>query len=146
MKAEKKNNLKNLGLIVGGLAMTSFGASANTADMFSVNAIGSGGEIRSELTQMAKNTLNSESYLLEAKCGEEGAKKGKAAEAKCGEKGKKAEAKCGEGKCGEEGKKAEAKCGEGKCGEEGKKAEAKCGEKGKKAEAKCGEGKCGEKK
>lgn len=138
MKAEKKNNLKNLGLIVGGLALTSFGASANSADLFSVNAIGSGGEIRSELTQMAKNTLNSESYLLEAKCGEEGAKKaesGKKAEAKCGEKGKKAEAKCGEGKCGEEGKKAEAKCGEGKCGEEGKKAEAKCGE-----------GKCGEKK
>ncbi len=136
MRNEKKNNLKNLSLIVGGLALTSFGASANSADLFSVNAIGSGGQIRSELTQMAHNTLNSESYLLEAKCGEEGAKKGKATESKKAEEGKKAEAKCGEGKCGE-----------GKCGESEKKGkESKSAEKGKKAEAKCGEGKCGEKK
>ena len=143
MKSERKNNLKNLGLIVGGLTLSTFAANAS-ADMFTVNAIGSGGEIRSELTSMARNTVNNDlsSFLLEAKCGEKGAKgeKGKAAEAKCGEKGKAAEAKCGEGKCGE-----------GKCGEKGKAAEAKCGEKGKSTEAKCGEkgksteAKCGEK-
>lgn len=137
MKAEKKNNLKNLGLLVGGLAITSFGASANTADLFSVNALGSGGELRTELTSLVKNTLNNDvnSFPFEAKCGE----KGKTKEAKCGEEGKAKEAKCGEGKCGEEGKAKEAKCGEGKCGEEGKAKEAKCGEKGKTKEAKCGE-------
>lgn len=137
MKSERKNNLKNLGLIVGGLTLSTFAANAS-ADMFTVNAIGSGGEIRSELTSMARNTVNNDlsSFLLEAKCGEKGAKgeKGKAAEAKCGEKGKAAEAKCGEGKCGEKGKASEAKCGE-----KGKSTEAKCGEKGKSTEAKCGE-------
>lgn len=137
MKSERKNNLKNLGLIVGGLTLSTFAANAS-ADMFTVNAIGSGGEIRSELTSMARNTVNNDlsSFLLEAKCGEKGAKgeKGKSAEAKCGEKGKAAEAKCGEGKCGEKGKASEAKCGE-----KGKSTEAKCGEKGKSTEAKCGE-------
>lgn len=144
MKTEKKNNLKNLGLFVGTLAMTSFGASANTADLFSVNALGSGGELRSELTSLVRNTLNNDvnSFPFEAKCGE----KGKTKEAKCGEEGKAKEAKCGE-----EGKAKEAKCGEGKCGEEGKAKEAKCGEEGKAKEAKCGEegkakeAKCGEK-
>lgn len=130
MKTEKSNNLKNIGLVVGGLALTSL--SANATELFTVNALGSAGSIRSELiaSDLVRNATESSAFPFEAKCGE----KGKTKEAKCGEKGKAKEAKCGEGKCGEEGKAKEAKCGEGKCGEEGKSKEAKCGE-----------GKCGEK-
>lgn len=125
MKTEKSNNLKNIGLVVGGLAISSL--SANAADVFAVKALGSAGTLRAELiaSDLVRNTVDATAFPFEAKCGE----KGKTKEAKCGEEGKTKEAKCGEGKCGEEGKTKEAKCGEGKCGEEGKTKEAKCGEK-----------------
>ena len=146
MKTNNKN-IKNIGLVAGGLVLTSLSVNAS-ADLFSVTSLGSGGELRSELTSdLVESTFDysNEYRTIEAKCGEKKSesksKEAKCGEAKCGEKGKKAEAKCGE-----KGKAKEAKCGEAKCGEKGKKAEAKCGEKGKAKEHKCGEGKCGEKK
>ncbi|HLP11219.1 MAG TPA: hypothetical protein VK177_04745 [Flavobacteriales bacterium] len=144
-------NKKIKGIAAGALVITALGnaGTANANELFSLNDLGNGSTLRSELMSLnALSFMNNESsnMNIEATCG-------KAKEAKCGEKGK--EAKCGEkgkeGKCGEKAKKGstkgtkttkgkEAKCGEkgkeGKCGEKGK--EAKCGEKGK-------EGKCGEK-
>jgi uncharacterized low-complexity protein len=123
MKTERKNNMTKVGILASGLAIASLSASA-----FAVTPIGSGGELRNELTatEMASNTVNAslEFKNNEAKCGES-----KTAESKCGEKGKTKEAKCGE----------KGKEGEAKCGEKGKGKEAKCGEKGKEGEAKCGE-------
>lgn len=133
--------MKGLGLIAGGLALTVSGNALAGTSLFEMEAIGSGGEIRSTLIS-TPNPLQSESNILfgEAKCGE----KSKTNESKCGEKGKTKESKCGEGKCGEKGKTKESKCGEGKCGEKGKAkeskcGESKCGEKGKSTESKCGE-------
>lgn len=125
---------KNIGLLAGGLVLTSLSLNAN-ADLFSVTSLGSGGDLRSELTSdLIENTFDysNEFRTIEAKCGE------KKAESKS------AEAKCVEAKCGEKGKEAEAKCGEKGKAKEAKCGEAKCGEKGKAKEHKCGEGKCGE--
>lgn len=130
MKKERKNNLKNIGLVTGGIALSalSFNATANEP-LFEANALGSGGEIRSELiTTVNPLTAGNDFLTIEAKCGE----KSKTNETKCGEKGKTKESKCGENKCGEKEKAKEGKCGE-----------SKCGEKGKAKEEKCGEGKCG---
>jgi len=140
-------NKKIKGIAAGALVITALGnaGTANANELFSLNDLGNGSTLRSEL--MSLNTLSfmnneSSNMNIEASCGKSTSTtttKGK--EAKCGEKGK-------EGKCGEKSKTAKGKATKGKeakCGEKGK--EGKCGEKGK--EAKCGEkgkeGKCGEK-
>lgn len=113
MKNQGKNKSNKLGLLASGLVLASLSASA-----FAATPIGSGGELRNELTatEMMQNTFNStlEFKTNEAKCGET-----KTTEAKCGEKGKAKEAKCGE----------KGKTKEAKCGEKGKTTESKCGEK-----------------
>lgn len=130
-------NLKTLGLVTGTLIATSFAFDSNASELFEVNQLGSGNEIRTNLTtDLVSNTING-AINFEAKCGE----KGKAKEAKCGEKGKAKEQKCGEkGKAGEQKCGEKGKAGEQKCGEKGKAGEQKCGEKGKSSEQKCGEG------
>ena len=138
-----KSNKKNLGLLAGGLVIASV---SFTSTSFATTAIGSGGQIRSEIVtpNAVQNVLLSSIDFKggEAKCGEEGkskgekGEKGKTGDAKCGEKGKDGEAKCGE----------KGKSGDAKCGEKGKSGDAKCGEKGKKGEkGKSGDAKCGEK-
>ena len=132
-----KSNKTNLGLLAGGLVIASVSL---TSTSFATTAIGSGGEIRSEIVtpNAVQNSILSSIDFKggEAKCGE----KGKSKDAKCGEKGK-----SGDAKCGEKGKSGDAKCGEkgksgdAKCGEKGKSGDAKCGEKGKSGDAKCGE-------
>lgn len=117
------------GTLVGAGALT-----ANAEGLFEYTDLGSGSEIRADLT------TNSSIDLVSAN------------ELSCGE------GKCGEGKCGEskgdkktDATKAADKASEGKCGEskgESKDAtkdakEDKAGE-GKCGEGKCGEGKCGE--
>lgn len=142
MKSNK--NIKNVGLLAGGLVMASV-SFASTNSLFSTSPIGSGGQIRSEIVTPNATTSSLLSNIdfksNEAKCGEEGkTEKGKSKDAKCGEKGK-----TGDAKCGEKGKTGDAKCGEkgksgdAKCGEKGKSGDAKCGEKGKSGDAKCGE-------
>lgn len=136
MKTIKTNNLRNIGLVIGGLTVATMGSASLAAELFQLESIGSGGEVRANLTSdiSVPSPVSEYSKLADGKCGEN----------KCGEKkaeSKSKEAKCGEAKCGEkkaESKSNEAKCGEAKCGE--KKAESKSNE------AKCGEAKCGEKK
>ena len=117
-----KSNKKNLGLLASGLVIASV---SFTSSSFATTAIGSGGQIRSEIVtpNAVQNTLLSSVNFKggEAKCGEEGKSKG--------EKGKTGDAKCGE----------KGKSGDAKCGEKGKSGDAKCGEKGKSGDAKCGE-------
>jgi uncharacterized low-complexity protein len=119
MKASKKTAVKSVGLLTGGLLLSSLSFGLGTSP-FQVNELGSAGFLRSSIIGS-----------FEATCGETNAKnQSKTTEQNCGEKAKAtSEQKCGEGKCGE-----------GKCGEKAKAtSEQKCGE------GKCGEGKCGEK-
>ena len=121
----EKKNLKKAGLITGAfltVAVAGIAGTANTSDLLTYNALGSGAEIRVEIADMNASTpINT----LELKCGE-----GKCGEGKCGEgetkeKGKtskkeakaKSKAKSKKGtKKSKESKAEESKCGEGKCG------------------------------
>jgi uncharacterized low-complexity protein len=130
MKSNKKNTLLAVGTLT--MATLAFSATSNASNLYSVNNLGTGGQLRAELTSPTTFPSAIDVKGYELKCGESKTKEAKCGEGKCGEKGKTKEAKCGEGKCGEKGKTKEAKCGEGKCGEKGKTKEAKCGE-GKKS-------------
>jgi hypothetical protein len=120
MKTETKNKMKSVSLVAGGLTLASLSLPGNTnaANLFSITPLGSGGELRAELSgpSFIQSLVNSTLGLrgIEAACGE----KGKTEESKCGEKGKTKETKCGE----------EGKTKESKCGEKGKTKESKCGE------------------
>lgn len=127
----KKN--KNIGKVAaiatGTLALGAVSTNANAADLFQVDYLGSGAELRSNLIDLnsdfpAENKMVS-NLEMELKCGE----------GKCGE------GKCGEGKKGEESKETKAegkKEGDAKATKgDDKTKEHKCGE------GKCGEGKCG---
>ena len=132
MKTLKTTSPLSITALVTG-AMISAVGSANASDLFTVNDLGSGAELRSNL--IAKNSaIPTHQFLqnadLELKCGE-----GKCGEAKCGEKTEKEE---------KASKSSEQKCGEAKCGEKSKEKKVEKETETKASEAKCGEGKCGE--
>lgn len=120
---------KIVAVATGTLALGATTSEASAAELFTVNHLGSGSELRSNLIDInsdfiAENKMVS-NLNVELKCGE----------GKCGE------GKCGEGKSGKdkkEGEKKDAKKDEKK----GEKADDKSKE-GKCGEGKCGEGKCG---
>ena len=104
---EKKNKLflaGSLSLIAGGLAVTG----ANAENLFNYNPLGSGTEVRTNLTNAGFES-SLDNLRLEAKCGGKSktdSTKGK--DQKCGGKKKDAKGKdhkCGEGKCGGDKKK-----------------------------------------
>jgi len=105
---EKKNSLKAAAIAAGAAMIATVPAQAN---IFEANDLGSGAELRQELTNAASITFSTD---LELKCGEgtcgEGEKK---SEKKAAAKSEKAS----EGKKASESKSEEHKCGEGKCGE-----------------------------
>ena len=138
MKKDKKS-IRQLALLASSSLLISSPLALDAAEHnMSFSSLGSGAQIRTELSSSSNLVRSSEvnpglSAYGEGKCGE-----GRCGEGRCGE------GRCGEGKCGghkdkkknKEG--AEAKCGEGKCGGHKDKKKNKEG-----AEAKCGEGKCG---
>lgn len=109
MKTEIKNIKTGLGVVVGGLTLSSFALNANASEMFSVASLGTGEELRAELIDAQYSTINAVvgAKGLEAACGEKpntpksnDKKKGK--EGSCGEQPKKQKKKKGkEAKCGE---------------------------------------------
>lgn len=111
-------------ILTGALLASVMGvATANSLSNYS--NLGSGSEVRANLTccitGVKSTDLNcGEKKAADAKCADK-----KAADAKCGDK-KAADAKCGDKKA------ADAKCGDKKA------ADAKCGDK-KAADAKCGD-------
>lgn len=116
---------KIVAIATGTLAIGAATSEANATELFTVDHLGSGSELRSNLID-----LNSD-FIVENKM----------------VSNLNVELKCGEGKCGE------GKCGEGKSGDdkkEGDKKDAKKDDKkdvkadDKSKEGKCGEGKCGE--
>ncbi len=120
---------KIVAVATGSLAIGSVTSEANATELFNVDHLGSGSEVRANLIDLnsdfvAENKMVS-NLNVELKCGE----------GKCGE------GKCGEGKSGDdkkEGDKKDAKKGDKKDSKaDDKSKEGKCGE------GKCGEGKCG---
>lgn len=108
MKTEIKNIKTGLGVVLGGLTLSSFALSANASELFAVSALGTGEELRAELIDGESATINAVMGIkgLEASCGEQPkakkkrTKKGK--EASCGEQPKKTKKKKGkESSCGE---------------------------------------------
>lgn len=132
MKKDKKI-LKSASMVAGALLTSALVTSpAGGMDILAFNDLGSGAEVRSHLIETNSNQgISSEASTVkfaELKCGEDGKKAEKKADAKKSD-AKKTDAKATKAKKGEA--KAETKATE----EKGK--EAKCGE------GKCGEGKCG---
>ncbi|MDA9967540.1 hypothetical protein OAA90_01970 [Salibacteraceae bacterium] len=119
---------KIVAVATGTLALGAVSNNASAADLFAVDHLGSGSEVRSNLIELnsdfiADNKMVS-NLTVELKCGE----------GKCGE------GKCGEGKSGDE--KEDAKKTDKKSDKKSdKKEDAKKDDKSK--EGKCGEGKCG---
>jgi len=123
---------KIVAVATGTLALGAVSNNANAADLFTVDHLGSGSEVRSNLIELNSDFIADNKMVsnlnVELKCGE----------GKCGE------GKCGEGKSGEkkdDDKKADAKEGAKKGAKEGEKEGEKKDDKSK--EGKCGEGKCG---
>lgn len=121
---------KIVAVATGTLALGAVSNNASAADLFAVDHLGSGSEVRSNLIELNSDFIADNKMVsnlnVELKCGE----------GKCGE------GKCGEGKDGDkkEGdKKSDKKDGDKKSD---KKEDAKKDDKSK--EGKCGEGKCGE--
>lgn len=104
MKTIKTNNLKNIGLVLGGMTVATLGSTTLATEIFQMESIGSGGQVRANLTSniSVQSPISEYSKLVDGKCGEN----------KCGEK--KTETKSKEAKCGE--KKTESKTTEAKCG------------------------------
>ena len=125
-KKLKKGSLIAMGALAFGIA------DSNASDLFTVEDLGTGAELRSELVGNHNSMIDAEALnsAMELSCGEK-------SEETSGSKTKAKESKCGEGKCGE-GKSEKA----AKSKKETK--TAKKAKKGKTEEAKCGEGKCGE--
>jgi len=119
---------KIVAVATGTLALGAVSNNASAADLFAVDHLGSGSEVRSNLIELnsdfiADNKMVS-NLTVELKCGE----------GKCGA------GKCGEGKSGDE--KEDAKKTDKKSDKKSdKKEDAKKDDKSK--EGKCGEGKCG---
>lgn len=114
-----KQSKRSIGALITGTVMSGAllgSVTANAAEMFDYDDLGSGAELRSDLLDASNTGFNT------------------------------LEAKCGEGKCGDEkaeGKTEDHKCGEGKCGDEKAEGSAEKSE-AKASDHKCGEGKCGE--
>jgi uncharacterized low-complexity protein len=103
---EKKTSLKAAAIAAGAAMIATVPAQAN---IFEANDLGSGAELRQELTSNTDNAFvsNAELKCGEGSCGEKESKSEKKSE-------KKAESKETKAK---ESKTEEHKCGEGKCGE-----------------------------
>jgi len=124
--------------IVSGMVFGTCLVSAGTLESFSYTNLGSGSEVRTELSSSVK----AGDLLAQASKTTKATKSTKATE-----KAQKPEGKGKEGKCGE------GKCGEGKCGNKDKKANSQTknddttkstkAKEAKSPEGKCGEGKCG---
>lgn len=123
---------KIVAVATGTLAVAAVSNNANAADLFSVDHLGSGSELRSNLIELNSDFIADNKMVsnlnVELKCGE-----GKCGEGKCGE-GKSGDKKEGDAKAKDKSK-ADPKAEEGK--KDDKSKEGKCGE------GKCGEGKCG---
>ncbi len=124
MKASKKIG-KIAAVATGALAIGAVSSEANAAELFQVDHLGSGSEVRSNLIDLNSDFVAENKMVSNLNV----------------------ELKCGEGKCGE------GKCGEGKSGDDKKEGEKKDEKKTDKKDAKaddktkehkCGEGKCGE--
>ena len=124
---------KIVAVATGTLALGSVSNNANAADLFTVDHLGSGSELRSNLIELNSDFIADNKMVsnlnVELKCGE-----GKCGEGKCGE------GKCGEGKSGDK-KEGDKKVDAKKDVKEGAKEGDKKDDKSK--EGKCGEGKCG---
>jgi hypothetical protein len=125
------NTKKSLQLAGLSLMATGMFTTANASELFSVESIGSGFEIRSNIINNGFVDASSVNGI-EAKCGEKSTTKSTSESKTETTKGKKVESKCGE-----KGKKTESKCGEK--GKAAKKGEEKSEKKGKKAESSCGQ-------
>jgi len=106
---EKKNSLKAAAIAAGAAMIATVPAQAN---IFEANDLGSGAELRQELTNVASITFSTD---LELKCGEGSCGEGEKKSEKKAET--KSEKKAAEGEKKSESKSEEHKCGEGKCGE-----------------------------
>lgn len=124
---------KIVAVATGTLALGAVSNNANAADLFTVDHLGSGSEVRSNLIELNSDFIADNKMVsnlnVELKCGE-----GKCGEGKCGE------GKCGEGKSGDK-KEGDKKVDAKKDVKEGAKEGDKKDDKSK--EGKCGEGKCG---
>ncbi|MEX0813594.1 MAG: hypothetical protein WD048_15355 [Chitinophagales bacterium] len=121
-----------IGSLVSGVMIS--GGSISASNSLNFKTLGSGGEIRSTLSNEAIN--HSDELSLELTCGEKDSKKAQKSETKD------AEAKCGDGNCGDDAKKAktESKSAEANCGgKEDSKADKK---KSEKSESKSKEATC----
>ena len=130
MKNGKNLTKKVAAIATSTLAVGAISLDANATDIFEINDLGSGSELRSNILELNGGTSTLlDNAEVELKCGE-----GKCGEGKCGESkdGKKKEAEK------KDSKSKDAKSEETKKGKDDKSKEAKCGE------GKCGEGKCGE--
>ena len=122
---------KIVAVATGTLALGAVSNNANAAELFTVDHLGSGSEVRSNLIELNSDFIADNKMVSNLNV-----------ELKCGE------GKCGEGKCGE-GKDGDKKEGDKKDAvkkKTDKKEGAKEGDKkdDKSKEGKCGEGKCGE--
>ena len=119
---------KIVAVATGTLALGAVSNNANAADLFTVDHLGSGSELRSNLIELNSDFIADNKMVsnlnVEQKCGE----------GKCGE------GKCGEGKSGDK-KEGDKKVDAKKDVKEGAKEGDKKDDKSK--EGKCGEGKCG---
>ena len=114
---------KIVAVATGTLALGSVSNNANAADLFTVDHLGSGSELRSNLIELNSDFIADNKMVsnlnVEGKCGE-----GKCGEGKSGDKkegDKKVDAKKDVKESAKEGdkkddKSKEGKCGEGKCG------------------------------
>ena len=134
---ENKNLKKGSLIAMGALA---FGiADSNASDLFIVEDLGTGAELRSELIGVQNNIIDVDALntAMELSCGEK-------SKEESGNKTKAKESKCGEGKCGEgKSEKASKSKKEAKSSKKAKKEKTEKTEEAKCGEGKCGEGKCG---
>ncbi|MBA7537033.1 hypothetical protein ES705_29299 [subsurface metagenome] len=116
-KSKVKSTALLAGILVGGTALNLSAANVNSSDLLDYTSLGSGAELRTELLDLnrislnAIDRINSENTLKfsELKCGE----------GKCGgDKENEKEGKVEKGEKAKESKTDESKCGEGKCGGE----------------------------
>lgn len=106
---ENKNSLKAAAIAAGAAMIATVPAQAN---IFEATDLGSGAELRQELTSNtdAAFVSNAELKCGEGSCGEKESKSEKKSEKKTEKKGEAKESKSEEHKCGE------GKCGESTCG------------------------------